>query len=318
MHRTARPPAGSRLRCAAKAQSAWECERVEPAVVVEGLSKSFGSVKALDSLNLEVEQGEVLGFLGPNGAGKTTTIRLLLGILFPSAGRAQVLGEPAGDTRTRGRIGFLPADLDLDPRYTVREAIDFLGSLRGGFEPAEVATLLERFDLDPTRKIGDLSTGNRRKVGVVQAFAGHPELLILDEPTSGLDPLLQHELLDVLEERTEAGATVVLSSHALPEVERVAGRVAILRRGTLALLSTIEELRPKARQHLELHLAESVGAAEFNQIPGVVDVTVHGSVVSVTVEGALGPLLRRLSRLDVQQIRSREADLEEVFLELYR
>ena len=291
---------------------------MDAVVVAEGLSKQFGNVKALTSLDLQVKAGEVLGFLGPNGAGKTTTIRLLLGVLFPSSGSATVLGRPAGDTQTRSRIGFLPADLNLEPSYTVREALEFFGALRGGFDAAEVDALLDRFSLDPGRRIGDLSTGNRRKVGVVQAFAARPDLLILDEPTSGLDPLLQHELLSLLEERVEEGVTVFLSSHVLPEVERVADRIAILREGELVLVSTVDDLRKRARQHLDLHLAEEADPADFRRIPGVLDAVAHGRVVSVTVEGPIGPLLRRVARRGVERIVSRDLDLEEIFLELYR
>ena len=223
------------------------------AIRTQGLTKRFGELTAVADLDLEIERGEVFGFLGPNGAGKTTTIRMLLDILRPTSGTVEVLGGAPSDVSVRARIGFLPADLALEPRYTVREMIDFLGDLRGGFDRNEVEALLERFGLDPNRTIGELSTGNRRKIGVMQAFAGRPELLILDEPTSGLDPLLQHEVLTLIEERVAAGATVFLSSHVLPEVERVAHRVAILRDGHLVSIGAIDDLRSRVRQHIDLH-----------------------------------------------------------------
>jgi ABC-2 type transport system ATP-binding protein len=263
-------------------------------------------------------RGEVFGFLGPNGAGKTTTIRLLLDILRPTSGTAEVLGGSPRDTVIRARIGFLPAELNFDPRHTVTAAVTFLGALRGGFDESDVRGLLDRFDLDPTRPIGELSTGNRRKVGVVQAFAGNPELLILDEPTSGLDPLLQHELLTLLEERVDEGATVFLSSHVLPEVERVADRIGILRRGQLVALGTVDAVRATARHRIDLHLAEPAHAAPFRSLPGVVDAESHGTVLTVTVEGSVDPVVKRAAQLEVHRIVSHEADLEDAFLELYR
>jgi ABC-2 type transport system ATP-binding protein len=289
------------------------------AITTEGLTKHFGAVTAVDRLDLEVLPGEVFGFLGPNGAGKTTTIRLLLDILRPTAGRAAVLGRPAGDVAVRKRIGFLPAELHLDRRHTVSEAIRYYGALRGGFGDRDVEVLLDRFGLNPSRPIGELSTGNRRKVGVVVAFAARPELLILDEPSSGLDPLLQHEFVSLIEERVTDGATVFLSSHVLPEVERVADRVAILRRGRLALLGSIIELRARARQHVDLHLADPADTSIFDRVPGVVAAETHGNVLSLTVEGSIDPALKRAaSSLVVERIVSRDKDLEDVFLEVYR
>ena len=298
-----------------------DSNRKEPltaAITTRGLTKQFGALTAVVGLDLEIERGEVFGFLGPNGAGKTTTIRMLLDILRPTSGTVEVLGGAPGDTEVRARIGFLPADLALDRRYTVREMIDFLAELRGGFDANDVQELLDRFDLDPHRTIGDLSTGNRRKVGVVQAFAGRPELLILDEPTSGLDPLLQHELLTMIEERVAAGATVFLSSHVLPEVERVAHRVAILREGRLVSLGAIDDLRSRVRQHIDLHIVGTADPARFRDLPGVVAAEVKGNVVSITVEGSLDPIIKRAAQFEVERIVSHETDLEDAFLDLYR
>ncbi len=288
------------------------------AIRTRGLTKRFGELTAVAGLDLEIERGEVFGFLGPNGAGKTTTIRMLLDILRPTEGSLEVLGGAPRDTAVRARIGFLPADLALEPRYTVREMIAFLGNLRGGFAVADVDALLERFDLDPDRTIGELSTGNRRKVGVTQAFAGRPDLLILDEPTSGLDPLLQHEVLTLLEERVADGATVFLSSHVLPEVERVAHRVAILRDGHLVSIGAIDDLRSRVRQHIELHVVGDVDAARFRDLPGVTAVEVKGHVVAITVEGSIDPVIKQAAELEVERIVSHETDLEDAFLDWYR
>lgn len=287
-------------------------------IVTVGLTKRFGSLTAVADLDLEVARGEIFGFLGPNGAGKTTTIRVLMDILRPTAGTVEVLGVPPAHHTVRARIGFLPAELHMEPRYTVAEAIDFLGALRGGFEASVVRELLDRFGLDPGRRVGELSTGNRRKIGVVQAFAGRAELVILDEPTGGLDPLLQHELLSLLEERVADGATILLSSHVLPEVERVADRVAILREGRLVALGRIDELLSRARQRIDLHLDRPADPSVFLDVPGVVAAAADGTVLSVTVQGSVDPVLKRAHDLTVLRIVSHETDLEDAFLDLYR
>lgn len=288
------------------------------ALVMRRLTKCFGEVRAVDGLDLEVARGEVFGFLGPNGSGKTTTIRLLLDVLRPTSGSAEVLGGSPGDTRVRARIGFLPAELQLDPRHTASDTITFLGALRGGFRDVEVRTLVERFDLDVGRRIGELSTGNRRKVGVVQAFAGRPELLILDEPTSGLDPLLQHELLELVEERVADGATVFMSSHVLPEVERVADRIGILRQGRLVALGTVDEVRATARHRIELHLGTAADPGPFEDLAGVVEAVAEGDVLVLTIEGSVDAVVKAAARLEVRRIVSHDGDLEDAFRELYR
>ena len=289
------------------------------AITTDGLTKRFGSVVAVDHLDLEVQHGEVFGFLGPNGAGKTTTIRLLLDVLRPTAGSATVLGRPPDDIEARRALGFLPAELHLDRRHTVGEGIDYYLELRGRASAHNLGELLERFDLDPTRTIGDLSTGNRRKLGVVVAFAGRPELLILDEPTTGLDPLLQHELLTLIEERVAQGTTVFMSSHVLPEVERIADRVAILRRGTLVLLGSTSELRTRARQQLELHHDPQASPPSFEGVPGVIGCDAIPGIVILTIEGPVDAAVRHaLAHLTVERVVSRENDLEDVFLDVYR
>jgi ABC-2 type transport system ATP-binding protein len=288
-----------------------------PAIRIEGLTKHFGAVRAVQDLDLEIAAGEVFGYLGPNGAGKTTTIRLLLDFLRPTAGRATVLGRPPVDAALRARIGFLPADLAVDHRYTARDLLDFYGALRGGLDPAWVDTLLQRFDLDPDRRYGELSTGNRRKLGLVQAFAHRPELLLLDEPTSGLDPLLQAEFGRLIREMTARGATVFLSSHVLPEVEELAQRVAILRRGRLVTVAPIAELRAQARARIELRLAAPPPAGAFDAVPGVVEARVEGSTIHLVTEGSMDPVIKRAAALEVVRLVTHEADLEEVFLSFY-
>ena len=293
----------------------------DAAVRTEGLTKHFGPVKAVDDVDLVIERGEVFGYLGPNGAGKTTTVRLLLDFLRPTAGRAIVLGGSGGDPEIRRRIGYLPGDLRLDPDYTANDVIELFGRLRGGVDRLRVDALLERFGLDPTRPVGELSTGNRRKVGVVQAFMSRPELLLLDEPTSGLDPLLQHEFNALVREVVAEGATVLLSSHVLPEVEALADRVGIVRRGRLVAVAGVEELRQTARQRIELHVAGPVGEADlarFRAVAEVVEVAAEAGVVHLVVEGPVDGMVKVAAGLEVQRIVSHETDLEDVFLRYYQ
>ena len=287
-------------------------------LVARGLAKHFGAVHAVDGLDLDVHAGEVFGFLGPNGAGKTTTIRLFLDFLRPTRGTVAVLGGTAGDLGVRRRLGYLPADLHVDPRYTASDLFAFLGHLRGGFDRARLGVLLERFDLDPFRPLRDLSTGNRRKVGIIQAFVHRPELYILDEPSSGLDPLLQHEFLLLVRESVVEGATVFLSSHVLPEVERVADRVGILRRGQLVAVIDVAELRRRARQHIDLTVEGQADIAVFDGVPGIVHVRAHDGRVRLVVEGSVDAVLKAAARLPVERISTEQADLEDVFLEFYR
>jgi ABC-2 type transport system ATP-binding protein len=285
----------------------------------EDLTKHFGAVQAVEGLALTIRRGEVFGYLGPNGAGKTTTIRMLLDFLRPTRGRAAVLGGSGADPEVRRRIGYLPGDLRLDPGYRAADVFGFFGALRGGVDQPWVDTLLERFQLDPTRPVGELSTGNRRKVGLVQAFMSRPELLLLDEPTSGLDPLLQHEFNALVREVSAAGATVLLSSHVLPEVEALADRVGIVRQGRLVAVAGVEELRSGARQRIDFHVA-AVGEADLARLraaAGVVEVSESPGVVHVVVEGSVDGAVKAAAAMEVVRVVSHEADLEDVFLRYY-
>jgi len=284
------------------------------------LSKSFGDVHAVRALDLNVQRGEIFGFLGPNGAGKTTTIRMLLDFIRPSSGEAVVLDGSGADERVRKRIGYLPGDLHLPARYTGNELFELYAALRAGCERKRTDDLVERFGLDPTRTIGELSTGNRRKVGIVQAFMHRPELLILDEPTSGLDPLLQAEFQHLMREAVDDGATVFLSSHVLPEVDRIADRVAILRDGRLVVVSTIDELREKARQVLEFFVNgdANTAARAFEGVPGVVEVSVEDDAIRVVSEGSIDAVVKAAATIEVRRMVSLDHDLEQLFLSFYR
>lgn len=263
----------------------------QPVIATSGLSKDYGAGRGLFGLDLEVEQGEVFGFLGPNGAGKSTTMRLLLDLIKPTSGSARVLGhDTVGQSlEIRRRVGFLPGDLALYPKLTGRAMLDYLAQLRGGVDPRTRDALVERFGADIDRPVRQLSTGNRQKLGLVQAFMHEPELLILDEPIAGLDPLVQQSFHSLLGEVSAQGRTVFLSSHALSEVERVTQRLAILRQGRLVVVDSLENLRKVAVQRLEIEFAEPVDAAKFRALPGVTEANAEGRTVTVGFEGPRTP-----------------------------
>jgi ABC-2 type transport system ATP-binding protein len=291
---------------------------VTPAISTRGLTKRFGSVRAVDGLDLDVDHGEVFGWLGPNGAGKTTTIRMLLDAIRPTAGFATVLGRPTSDASLRAHVGYLPGDLRLDPSYTAGEVFEFSGALRGGLDHTRLRVLLDRFSLDPARRIRELSTGNRRKVGIVQAFVHRPALLLLDEPTSGLDPLLQHEFNQLVRESVADGATVFLSSHVLPEVEALASRVGILREGRLVTVATVEHLRSQARQRVTFVVRHPPASTDaFTALDEVAEAHVSGTTVDVVVDGSVERVMKAAARLGIVRITSHDDDLEDVFLSFY-
>ncbi|MCU1526539.1 MAG: transporter [Frondihabitans sp.] len=292
----------------------------DSAIVTRGLTKTYGSFTALDGVDLDVEAGEVFGFLGPNGAGKSTTIRILLDQIHPAAGTAKVLGLDAHEDsiRIRRRVGYLPGDLALYPNLTGAETLRYFARLRGGVETAYVDELAERLQADLTKKVKEYSTGNRQKIGLIQAFVHRPELLVLDEPNAGLDPLMQQEFLKLLAEARDAGSTVFLSSHTLSEVERIADRVGILRAGKLVVVERIDDLKRKAVKRLDFEFAAPVASDVFTGVDGVREVAVDGVHAHVSYEGPVTALLKAASRLDVVGLTSRESDLEEIFLTYYR
>jgi ABC-2 type transport system ATP-binding protein len=293
-----------------------------PAIATYGLSKTYaGGVEALVDLDLTVERGEVFGYLGPNGAGKSTTIRLLLGLILPTRGRAELFGldVQASSVSSRRAVGYLPGDLRLADRLTGREQLASLARLRGAADEAYRDELCERFDVVLDRPIRHLSRGNRQKLGIVQAFMHRPELVVLDEPSAGLDPLLQTEMRRLLRKTAASGATVFLSSHSLDEVQHVADRVGIIRAGRLTDVDAVESLRERALRHVTVTFAGPVDAEPFGRIDGVRVVEVEGSVVRLSApEAAMGALVEAVARHRVADFVSQPADLEEIFLELYR
>jgi ABC-2 type transport system ATP-binding protein len=292
------------------------------AIRTEKLTKRYGRSRGIVTLDLEVEPGEIFGFLGPNGAGKTTTIRVLLDLIRPTAGRALVLGRDSRrDSLTiRSRSGYLPGELSLYPRLTGHETLRYLANLRGGVGWDYVRELSERLDCDLDRRVADLSSGNKRKVGLIQAFMHRPELLILDEPTSGLDPLVQHEFYHLVDEARDAGQTVFLSSHVLPEVQRVCDRVAFIREGELVALEEVSDLTGRAVREIEVLFAQPVSPTAFEGIPGVTQVEINhdgAATLRLTATGSLDPAIKKLAEFELLSLTSHEPDLEDVFLTFY-
>ena len=292
----------------------------QPAIATTGLSKHYGSARGLFGLDLEIERGEVFGFLGPNGAGKSTTMRLLLDLIRPTSGSARVLGLDSrrDSVEIRRCVGFLPGELALYPRLTGRANLDYLAQLRGGMDRRVRDSLAERFDAELDRPVRQLSTGNRQKLGLIQAFMHEPELLILDEPIAGLDPLVQRSFHELLREVSAQGRTVFLSSHTLSEVERVTDRLAILREGRLVVVDSLENLRKVAVQRLEIEFAGPVDGNDFRTIPGVREVRVSGETLTVGFEGSADAVVRVAAAHEVRAIRPRDDDLEDIFLRYYR
>jgi ABC-2 type transport system ATP-binding protein len=288
------------------------------AISISGLVKTFGPTRALDGLDLEVQTGDVHGFLGPNGAGKSTTIRVLLGLLRANAGDVRLLGgDPWGDAvPLHRRLAYVPGDVNLWPNLSGGEAIDLLGRLRGGLDPRRRADLLERFDLDPTKKARAYSKGNRQKVALVAALASDAELLILDEPTSGLDPLMESVFQQCIRELKLQGRTVLLSSHILAEVEALCHRVSIIRAGRTVETGTLDELRHLTRTSIVVETERPPDG--LGRLPGVHDLIVDGNEARFDVDTPqLGTVLQYLAGLGVRSLVSRPPTLEELFLRHY-
>jgi ABC-2 type transport system ATP-binding protein len=288
------------------------------AIATSGLVKTFGPTRALDRLDLTVETGEVHGFLGPNGAGKSTTIRVLLGLLRADSGRATLLGrDPWRDAVTlHRRLAYVPGDVELWPNLTGGEVIDLLGRLRGGVSTQRRAELIERFDLDPTKKGRAYSKGNRQKVAIVAALASDVELLLLDEPTAGLDPLMEVVFQDVITQVKAEGRTVLLSSHILAQVEKLADKVSIIRQGRIVQSGTLTEMRHLTRTTIEADTAQPVTG--LGRMPGIFDLEATDGRVRFAVEADhLADAVKALSRFEVRSLTSHPPTLEELMLRHY-
>ena len=285
----------------------------------EKLTKSYGPHRGIADLDLDVEEGEIFGFLGPNGAGKTTTMRVLLDLIRPTSGRAEVFGieTTADPVAIHRRIGYLPGEFDLYDRLTGAQTIEYFANLRGGVDAGYVTELIERLDLDPSRRFKEYSKGNKQKVGLIVALQHRPDLLILDEPTSGLDPLVQQTFFGMVREARSEGRSVFLSSHIIDEVDRTCDRVAIIREGRLVQVDSIEAIRRLAFHHVELMFAAPVASDIFLSIDGVSDVEAVGSTIRMRVAGPIGSVLAAAAPLGILDVVSREPNLEDVFLAQY-
>jgi ABC-2 type transport system ATP-binding protein len=290
---------------------------METAIRTEKLAKTFGSTEALVDLDLEVPAGEVIGYLGPNGAGKTTTIRLLLGLIRATRGRAEIFGIDCqqAPVRAHRRVAYVPGEANLWPSLTGTETLHLLGRIHGEVDTAYRALLVERFELDPSKKVRAYSHGNRQKVILIAALMTRADLLLLDEPTSGLDPLMEQAFRDSVEESRDRGQTVFLSSHILSEVEALCDRVAILRAGHLVEVGTLAEMRHLSALQIEAELDGPV--PDLSTVPGVSALEVNGHRVRCQVTGPVEQLLSVLAAAGVCHLVSKEPSLEELFLAHY-
>lgn len=278
------------------------------------LTKYYGRARGVVDLDLAVKKGEFFGFIGPNGTGKSTTIRTLLGLISPSSGSAEIFGRDIAKEKERilRNVGYLPSEALFYPGMRVRDVLKLSADLRKRDCAAEAEMLCERLQLDPARKVDELSFGNRKKVGIVCALQHRPSLLLLDEPTSGLDPLMQKEFFGILRERNRAGATIFLSSHVLSEVQRNCDRAAIIRDGRIIACDSVEVLAKTSAKRVSVH-----GVVDLAPLPGVRDIKAENGALSFLYSGDMNSLLRTLSSGQIDDLAVTEPDLEEIFLHYY-
>jgi len=290
-----------------------------PVIQTEKLTKYYGKSRGIIDVDLEIDQGETFGFLGPNGAGKTTTIRILLDLIRPSSGTAKVFGMVSSEqpVAIHKRIGYVPGEFTLYDRLTGGQTMEYFANLRGGVDKAYQKSLIDRLEVDPSKRFREYSKGNKQKIGLVIALQHKPELLILDEPTSGLDPLIQQTFFEVLREAVAGGATAFLSSHILSEVEKSCQRVAIIRDGRIVKLGTVEGLRDLAHHQVEVRFADAVPVDAFKQLQGVSDLVAEDHVLRMRVAGPITPVVQTAARYELLDFVSREPSLEETFLAQY-
>jgi len=292
-----------------------------PIIEVDGLTKSYGGKRGINEVSFDVAEGEVFGFLGPNGAGKTTTIRLLMALIRADGGRARIAALDCWEKalEIKRLIGYVPGEPALDRNLTGGQILEYFANLRGGVDRAYLKKLIERLDLDTGRKFRQYSTGNKRKVVLIQAFMHRPRLLILDEPTSGLDPLNQQEFDGMVKEARDEGRTVFLSSHVLSEVEKTCTRVGIIREGRLVKVGGIHELMDIKRYEITIAFAKPVPADAFARLEGVVEVEAlsNGSAVRLAIQGAADAVIKEAAQYPVVSLTSYEPSLEDIFLRYY-
>ncbi len=291
-------------------------------IQAHALTKYYGKTCGIVDLTFEVTEGECFGFLGPNGAGKTTTIRVLMGLLRPTAGTASIGGYDCWRQSTKAKrlVGYLPGEFSLDPSLTGAQILEYLANLRGGVDRAEIRRLIERLELDPSKRFRDYSHGNKQKVGLVQAFMHRPRVLILDEPTAGLDPLNQQEFFAMVREAREEGRTIFLSSHILSEIEHTCDRVGIIRDGRLVDVDTLANLKEIRSHVLDVSFGAPARADWFRALPGVLSATASpsGLEVHMTVQGELPDVIRVAGEHGATNVATYEPTLEDIFLRFYQ
>ena len=290
-------------------------------IEVEGLTKSYGSKRGITNVSFHVEEGEVFGFLGPNGAGKTTTIRLLMALLRADAGTARIAGLDCWQqsVEIKRLSGYLPGEPSLDPNLTGGQILEYFGNLRGGIDQAYLKQLIKRLDLDPSRKFRQYSSGNKRKVVLIQAFMHRPRVLILDEPTNGLDPLNQQEFDRMVKEVRDEGRTIFLSSHILSEVEQTCTRVGIIREGQLVRVGGVAEVKDIKRYEITITFANAVPAEAFKTLDGVaqVETLAEGHTLRLVMQGGADAVIKAAAHYAVVSLTSHEPSLEDIFLRYY-
>ncbi len=294
---------------------------LEAAISMNHVSKSFGKLRALDDVSMDVPAGSVFGYIGPNGAGKTTTLRLLLDLIRPDSGTIRVLGmDPAREGRSiRAQVGYLPGELTLWPRMSVRSALTHLAAMRGMHDLTFMHELADRFSLTLDRHVGDLSKGNRQKIGIIQAFMHRPKLLLLDEPTGGLDPLMQRTFYGLVRDTCADGASVVVSSHVLTEVDRIAHRVGIIREGRIVAVDDVANLTRSMPTVITVHFGRAVEPSAMDGVAGVeVDPQLDTHELRMQIRDNIPGVLRRLADLDAVGVEAHRGDLEQLFLQYYQ
>jgi len=289
-----------------------------PAIELADVTKFYGRSRGIEEVSFDVAYGQTLGLLGPNGAGKTTAIRVILGLIRATSGSVTIAGQVVGSggPALQADVGYLPGTLALYEHMTGLAFLHYLARLRQRDCQVRINELADRFDIDLSRRIHDLSRGNKQKIGVIQAFMHSPRALILDEPTSGLDPIMQHEFESLVGEVKASGCAVLLSSHVMSEVETLADRVAILDHGRLVICQTIQEMRSKAVRRLELEFPQEVSPQDFHALPAILHIEAHGSILSCQVVGDETEVLRLAVEHGLRSVRTEEPSLEEAFLAL--
>jgi ABC-2 type transport system ATP-binding protein len=290
-------------------------------IEVDRLTKTYGGKRGIKDVSFQVEEGEVFGFLGPNGAGKTTTIRILMALLRADSGTARIAGLDCWNqtVEIKRLVGYVPGEPSLDPNLTGGQILEFFAHLRDGVDQSYLKELIKRFDLDTSRKFRQYSTGNKRKVVLIQAFMHRPRVLILDEPTSGLDPLNQHEFDRMVKEVRDEGRTVFLSSHILSEVEKTCTRVAIIRAGSIVRIGGVAEVTAIKRYEMTITFGDAVPVDVFRTLEGVVEVEAldQGHTVRLTMQGPADSVIKAAARYPVVSLTSHEPSLEDIFLRYY-